>query len=884
MRARLFRLPWRSSRQIRSDIDDELAFHVDERADALIATGMTADAARAQALRELGDVDDARRYLRAVDHDIEAAQRRSDFMRDLIQDVSYAVRKLRASPAFTLAAVATLALGIGATTAIFSVVNAVLLRPLAFPQSDRLVRLRFTQQGHGDAGTPMDLIDYRTQAKHFVGFAVMEGTTANLARDAGDAERLSAVRVSVNWFDLLRVKPLVGRFFVSADEKQGAPATIVLSEALWRRDFSADPNIAGKVVRINAVPRTIVGVVSSRDQYPTTMADVWLAKQWEADELSDRTRGARWLAYLARIEDDVDLDVARAEVRNISEAMEKRFPEDFRERRVDAVPLHDYIVGNVRKPLLIIFSAVVLVLLIAAANVANLLLVRAQARESEMAIRTALGAGRGRLARQLMTESVLLSLVGGAIGVAIAKIGMTKLLSMAPASLRLIQGSSVDGTTLGIAAIVAVVTGLLFGVLPAIQVGRSELTAMLRAGGRGTNERHSANRSKRVIVVGELALAVVLLSGAGLLLRSFGRLMSVDPGFHPDGVLTMKFVFPYASYDSTRIRNVVRRIENGVRAMPGVRSVAVATHVPLDDTGEMYSFTVRGRTYARSSDEPSTDVTHVGVDYFRTMSIPVVGGRTFGADEDERSPKVYVVNQTFAKRFFPNESPIGQWVRVGWGSDPKGEYHEIVGIVGDVRAGSLDQEPAPTLYALVAQYPKNGLTLVARAAEPSSLAAPFRNLMREIDRDVPIYSVMTMDERVGASIGAQRFYASLIGVFALVALALAAVGLYGVIAYTVSQRTHELGVRVALGATTDRISRMVIGEGVVLTGIGVGIGIVGALFLGRVVSSLLFGVSSRDPLTLVGVVVALAGIAMVASWLPARRAARVDPLIAMRGD
>jgi putative ABC transport system permease protein len=360
--------------------------------------------------------------------------------------------------------------------------------------------------------------------------------------------------------------------------------------------------------------------------------------------------------------------------------------------------------------------------------------------------------------------------------------------------------------------------------------------------------------------------------------------MAVDPGFRPDGVLTMKLVLPYATYDSTRVRNVVRRIENDVRAMPGVQSVAVATHVPLDDTGESYSFTVRGQTYARSSDEPSTDVTHVGVDYFRTMAIPLVGGRAFNVGEDERSPKVYVVNQTFVKRFFPNESPIGKSIRLGWGSDPKGEYHEIVGIVGDVHAGALDQEPSPIVYALVTQYPQNGLTLVARAKEPTALAAPFRNLMREIDRDVPIYSVMTMDERVGASIGAQRFYASLIGVFAVVALALAAVGLYGVIAYAVSQRTHELGVRVALGATTDRISRMVISEGLVLTGIGVSLGIVGALLLGRVVSSLLFGVSSRDPLTLVGVVVALAAIAMVASWLPARRAARVDPLIAIRGD
>lgn len=883
MPKRLFRLPWRSARQIRADIDEELSFHIDERAEALIALGLPSDDARAKAIQELGDVEDARRYIGAVDRDIEAAQRRSDFMSDLVQDIGYAVRKLRASPAFTIAAVATLALGIGATTAIFSVVNTVLLQPLPFPQPDRLVRLRFTQQGHGDAGTPMDLIDYRTQAKSYVGFGVLESTTGNLSRDDGDAERLSAVRVSANWFDLLRVKPLVGRFFNPDEDKLGVPLTAVLSEAVWRRDFSADPSIIGKTVRINAVPRTVIGVAATGRYYPMTV-DIWMPKQFDAQELSDGSRGARWLMYIARMKDNADPEVARAEVRNISMAMEKRFPEDFRERRAEAVALHDFIVGDMRKPLLIIFAAVVFVLLIAAANVANLLLVRAQARESEMAIRTALGAGRGRLARQLMTESVLLSLIGGAIGVAIAKLGMTQLLSSAPQSLSLIQRSSIDGTALAAMAAVAIVTGLAFGVLPAFQIANPELSTTLRAGGRGTNSRHGANRTKRTIVVAELALAVVLLSGAGLLLRSFSRLMSVDPGFKPDNVLTMKVVLPLANYDSTRMRAFVQTMETRARALPGVQSVALGSNVPLDNGSYNFTFTIRGRTFARASDEPAAEVRQVSSDFFRALGIPVLRGRALSPSDLADAPKVYVVNEAFAKKFFPNEDVTQQQIRIGWGKDPKEQTTPIVGVVGDVHSFGLDQEPEPTIYTSVMQYPASGLTVAIRAANTTSLVAPVRRLMHEIDHDVAIYSMMTMSERVSSSVGAQKFYASLIGIFAAVALVLAAVGLYGVIAYAVSQRTHELGVRVALGATADHISRMVIREGLALTAIGVAIGTAGALLMGRIVASLLFGVSARDPLTLVAVAVMLAVIATVASWLPARRAARVDPLIAIRGD
>jgi putative ABC transport system permease protein len=883
-RRRLFRLPWRTPRQIRADVDEELRFHLDMRVDELVALGANPDAARAQSMREFGDLDDARRYIGAVDRDIEAAQRRSDFMNDLRQDIGYALRKLRSTPAFTLAAVITLALGIGANTAIFSVVNRVLLQPLPFPQPDRLMRLRFTQQGQPDAGTPMDLVDYRTQAKSFTGIAAMEGTTANLTRETGDAERVTAVRVSDNWFDLLRVKPVAGRFFLPGEDKVGGPKLAVISEELWRRDFAGDPGIVGKPLRINAQSFTVVGIVAAQQHYPIT-AEIWMLKQFDAQELSDDSRGARWLGYLARVKDDANIDAAGKEVLRISEMMEKRFPEMLRERRASIRPVKDALVGDMRKPLYVMLGAVVLVLLIACANVANLLLVRAASRESEMAIRTALGAGRGRLTRQLITESVILAIIGGAAGLGVAKLGMWRLLAMAPQNLVFVDKSTIDTRALVLTALVAIVTGLIFGALPALQVTRTELAAALRAGGRGARNRPLAHRTKNIIVVGELALAVMLLSGAGLLLHSFSKLTSIDPGFRPEGVISMKLALPRAAYDSEASRTFVRELESKVHALPGVQTVGIANMIPLDGGSYNFTFSVRGVTYARPSDEPSSEIRQVTPDYFRAMGMTVLRGRGIEPTDVPGAPRVYVVNQAFAKKFFTGKDAVRQAIRVGWGRDPKELQNEIVGVVSDVRGNALGEEPEPTVYASFAQYPDNGLSIVARSAvPPASLATPIRAIVRAMNREVPVYSVQTMEERVATSVGTQRFYATLIGVFAAVALVLAAVGLYGVIAYAVSQRTHELGVRVALGATTDRISAMVIGEGMKLTAVGLALGIAASLGLGRIVATLLYGISPRDPITLVAVLAALAVVATLASWLPARRAARVDPFVAMRGD
>jgi len=601
--------------------------------------------------------------------------------------------------------------------------------------------------------------------------------------------------------------------------------------------------------------------------------------------LNDGSRGARWLGLLARVRDDATVAEADAEVRQISEAMEKRFPEVFRERRARLVTVQSYLTGDMRKPLFIMLGAVAFVLLIACANVANLLLVRSTAREAEMAVRTALGAGRGRLVRQLLTESVLLSLAGAAVGLLVAKFGMHQMLSRAPANLPLVNTVSIDARTLALTAIVALVTGVVFGILPAMQAGKNDLATALRAGARGSRSRPSAHRAKQAIVVAEVALAVTLLTGAGLLLHSFVKLLSVDTGFHPEGVISMKVALPGRAYDSTATRNFIRAVEERAKALPGAKSIALANFIPLDGSSYGFTFTIRGHPPLRPSEEPSTEVRQVTPDFFATLGMPIVRGRSITEADQPGATKVLVINQALAKKFFPAGDAVGQWMALGWGEDTTGEMRQIVGVVGDVRSSALSDAPEPTVYVPIMQVPYTNLSILVRTnASPATLANPLRSIVRDLDHEVPVYSVQTMEERVANSVGREKFYATLIAVFAGVALVLSAVGLYGVIAYAVSQRTHELGVRVALGATGDRITRMVVGEGLRLTAAGAVLGIVGSLLAGRLIATLLFGVTAVDPVTLAGVVTVLAVVAMLASWLPARRAARIDPLIAIRGD
>ncbi|HEY7236593.1 MAG TPA: ABC transporter permease [Gemmatimonadaceae bacterium] len=884
MSRRLFRLPWRTRRQIGDDVDEELRFHIDMRVEELRALGLSPDAARAEAMRQFGDIDDARHYITAVDRATEAAHRRSEYMGDLRQDIVYAVRKLRSAPAFTLTVVLTLALGIGANTAIFSVVDGVLLRPLPFREPDRVMRVRFIYNGSPDAGSPPELNDFRTRNRTMQSLAMYAGASVNLVRAGADPELLVGVEVSANWFNILGVTPQLGRAFVEGEDREGAPKVAMLSDVVWRRDFDANPAVVGRAIDLNGEQVTVVGVMPAGRGYPFS-AEVWVPMVFTARQLSDAYRGARYTQMIGRLKDGVSVEQAERDLSQIGAAIARAFPEDYKTLAMQPLPLQSAVVGDLRRPLWVIMGAVAFVLLIACANVANLFLVRATGRESEMAVRTALGAGRSRLVRQLVTESVLLSLIGGGAGLLLASSAMKLLLRLAPANLPRVGEATIDATALAVTIFIALATGLAFGLLPALQMD-ADVASALRAGARGTRTRHASARARGGIVVTEVALAVTLLVGAGLLLRSFQRLLAVDPGFRPESVLSFRVSLPDRRYASdTAQRNFVNALDERLRAMPGVRQVGIASVLPLDGSDFTLSFTVRGRPPVPANDEPATQVVAATPEFFSAIGIPVLRGRTYTREAQPGTPKEVVVSREFVRRNFANEDPLGHYIDLGWSRNGDRRGGTIIGVVGDVKQGGLDQETPPLLYIPHAQAPLGNLRVVLRTAvPPSSLTKPVHAAVRDLDRELPVFAVRPLREYVDASVGPQRFYATLVALFSLVALALAAVGLYGVIAYAVSQRTHELGVRVALGATGTRIASMVVRQGLVLTLGGVLCGVVAALLVTRVLQSLLFGVSAVDPLTFVIVLVLLVAVAALASYIPARRAARVDPLIAMRGE
>jgi putative ABC transport system permease protein len=881
---RLFRLPWRSRRQISDDFDEELGFHLDMRAAELRSLGMAADAARAEAIRQFGDLDDARHYITTVDRATEKAQRRTEFMGDLRHDIVYAVRKLRSAPGFTLTVILTLALGIGANTAIFSVVDGVLLRPLPFREPDRVMRVHFIYNGEPDAGSPPELRDFRTRSRTMESLAMYQGRTVNLVRDGADPEQLVGVLVNANWFNLLGITPELGRAFVEGEDNEGAPKVAMLSDAVWRRDFNADRGVIGRAIRLNGEQVTVVGVVPAGRGYPFS-ADLWTPLVFTSSQLSDAARGARYLSMIGRLRAGATEEQARRELSQIGAGIASAFPDKYKTLSLDPVPLQDAIVGDLKRPLFVIMGAVAFVLPIACANVANLFLVRATGRESEMAVRTALGAGKSRLVRQLVTESLLLSLLGGAAGLLLANWGMKVLLRLAPPNLPRVDTAAIDAAALFITLGIVVVTGLVFGLLPAMQLD-GDVASALRAGARGTRTRHVSARIRGGIVVAEVALAVMLLVGAGLLLRSFQQLLSIDPGFRPDRVLTFRLALTERSYPSdTSQRNFVTALEERLRALPGVRQVGIASALPLDGSDFTLSFTVRGRPPVPKNDEPATQIVAATPEFLSAMGIPVVRGRNYTRDAQPGTPKEVVVSREFVRRFFANEDPLGHYIDLGWSQDGDRRGGTIIGVVGDVKQGALNQETPPLLYLPYAQAPLQNLRIaVQTSVPPLSLTKSVRTAVREVDRELPVFSIRPLDDYVATSIGPQRFYATLVGIFAAVALTLAAVGLYGVIAYAVSQRTHELGVRVALGATSQRIANMVVAQGLSLTIGGAIAGVVAAVLVTRVLSALLYSVSALDPLTFVVVLLVLMAVAMVASYVPARRAARVDPLVAMRGD
>jgi len=811
----------------------------------------------------------------------------------LLQDIRYAARKLLRTPAFTIIAIATLALAIGATTAVFSIVNGVLLKPLPFREPDALVRIgSMSKEGKLVHMSAPDFVDYRDQTRSFVGMAqIQEKNSANLTVSGSEPQRLSAASVGAKFFDLLGAPMQLGRGFLAGEDLRGAQRVAVLSDRLWRASFSADKSIIGRAISVNGDDFTVIGVAPPSMTRPSK-PHLWLPFVLEAWMTDPENRGAHFMSAIARVRPGTTTEAAIREMNSIGARLQAEYPKSNANFGGTAESLQTSLTGDVRKALLTMFGAVAFVLLIACANVANLLLVRAGGREAEMAVRTALGAGRGRIIRQLITESVLLSLAAAMIGGALAGWAVDAIVAFGPKGLPRLDDIVVDARVLAFSIVLAVVTGLIFGLVPAFHAARTELGQMLKDGMRG-GSRRATQRTRGALVITELALAVVLLVGAGLLIRSFVKLTQVDPGFRTEHIVSFDVTLPTKKYPYDRdLRRFAAQLREGLSSLPGTQSVAVAFARPLELMSMRATFEINGRPPAPNDKRLVADVRPASANFFSTMGIQLVRGRVFtDAEESFGPPPVVVVTQAFVRKYFPNEDPIGQRITMGVAHDtaaPPSEVKtqgQIVGVVNDVHQQGLSSDPYPAVYIGWGTFPINDVAFLVRSrAETATIAAGIRERVRLIDPQMPVYDLSTMEQAVSESVSQPRFYMLLLSAFATLALLLAALGIYGVISYSVSQRTRELGIRIALGATQDRVMRLVLGHGLMLTVVGVSVGLLGAYWLTRVVAALLYGVEATDFVTFAGVAFVLLGVASLASYLPARRAARVDPVIAMRAE
>jgi putative ABC transport system permease protein len=819
-------------------------------------------------------------------------------METLWQDLKYAARMLIKKPGFTAIAVLTLALGIGANTAIFSVVNAVLLQPLPFPQPERLVDVWMTglkgNIGKGSVSYP-DFADFRAQNhtfEHMAGFNTNDFTLTG----SGEPFRLTGGIVSPDLFPVLGVSAKLGRTFVPEEDMppgvKGNHA-VLLSHQVWQQRFGSDPGVIGRVLTLNALSFTIVGVMPAGFQFPIqpVAIDVWVTHAVEketADGSKPMTdeRGAHYMSVIGRLKPGVTLTQAQADLSTIAANLEKQYHRSNANKGCVLVPAHEDLVGEIRPALLILFGAVGCVLLIACANVANLLLARATTRQREMAIRSALGASRKRVVRQLLTESALLAVVGGIFGVVLALWGTDALISMSPADIPRLTTVHVSGPVLGFTFALALITGVLFGLATAFQGAGAELTESLKEGGRGTSAGGAHGRIRSVLVVAEMAVALVLLVGAGLAIQTFRRLEAVNPGFDAHHVLTMSIDMPGARYATNeQIAETSRQMLSNIEGLPGVRSASMAFPLPLSNAEMGVVFGIEERPVEKT-ERPGTSLRVVHPGFFRTMGIPLKAGRDFTPEDTLKSPPVVIVNETLAKKYFPNEDAVGKRVQPSINVEPGVDtepMREIVGVVGDVKFRNLRRDPGPEMYGPEAQLPFNGLSIVIRTdSDPASITAAVRTTIRRMDPDMPIYQIQPLEHYVNGALAQSRFNGMLLGVFAGLALLLTAIGLYGVTAYTVAQRTQEIGIRVALGAQQADVFRLVVGQGMRQAAIGLVLGLGAAFAVTRTMASLLYGVSATDPPTFGGTSLMLLAVACAACYIPARRATRVDPLVALR--
>ena len=806
-------------------------------------------------------------------------------MGNLIQDVRYALRLLFKRPSFTLLTLAALALGVGANTAIFSVVNAVVLRPLPYPAPERLVTiwgtLKDDPKSHSVLSVP-NFEDLRAQTRSFDDVAAYLNSSTTLVREGGEPERLVGAVISADIFHMLGAQAARGRVFTSDEDKAGAPPVVLLSDDAWRTHFGSDPNVVGKTFSIGSRPTTVIGVMAPGFKFPVEpdKVEYWVPLGSDPTVVSrSKDRGIGFLRVVARVKQDVRLEEAQAELATVSARLEQQDPGHNYNLVFRANSLHEEIVGDVRPALLTLLCAVGFVLLIACANVANLLLARATERHKEIAIRTAVGASRGRIARQLLTESLLLSLGGGLLGLLLAAWGIDVLLALIPADIPRAQEIGLDARVLIFMLGVSVLAGLAFGLAPAVQVSRPRLNESLKEGARGTTGGTYRNRVRSLLVVSEIALSFVLLAGAGLLVKSFVRLQHVNPGFETERVLAVKLALPRARYDTPEKQAAFfsQALER-VRSVPGVQMVGATNMLPLSGDNRTSSFEFEGQPPPAHGEEPEADERAVSPDYFRALGIPLLEGRTFTERDGPQQPRVMTVNESFMRRYVKEGDPLGRRVKLGE------DTWEVVGVVGDVHHLGLDVPTAPEMYRPFAQAPERWMNLVVRTstADPNAVSAGLREVVRSIDQELYFPEVRPMSALLADSLARRRFNALLVGLFAAVALLLAAVGIYGVISYTVTQRTHEIGVRMALGAQRGDVLRLVVGHAMALAAAGLAVGLVGALACARLLGGLLYDVSASDPQVLGLITLLLALVSLAACVVPARRASWVDPLVALR--
>jgi predicted permease len=821
----------------------------------------------------------------------------------MIADIRYGLRQLIKHPAFTIIAILTLGLGIGANTAIFSVVNAILLKPLPFPQAEQLIAVGMIDTRHKDTQTDLsslsypDFFDFRDQNRTLASIAVYRDRSFALSSEEG-ASSVRGVKVSAEFFDVLGIKPQLGNIFVREDERSGGGPggfKVIISQDFWKKHFGGDGNVLGRTVMLDRRPYTIIGVMPAGFQFPlrviepldlyVTIADD--ATTADGSKAQTEQRGSHSLEAVARMKPGVTIRQAEADLVAIASRLEKQYPDSNSYFGVATKTLREELVGDVRTALYILFGAVLCVLLIANANVANLLLARASARAKEIALRAAMGASRARIIRQLLTESLLLSAVGAGCGLLLAQWGTEALIKTVPQNIPRIGSIQLDGVVLVFTLLISVTTGVVFGLVPAWQASHVDLNSSLKSGSRTGGGGENKGRVRNALIMAEVAIALVLLIAAGLLIQSFAKLGSVQTGMRTERLLTAQISLPDVGYPKNE--NVIAFYDDylrRIRALPGVESASAIVPLPLSGSNMVTSFDSQDNPLPEGQ-RPGAPVRIIGTDYFKTAGIPLIQGRTFDDRDQLNSTPVVIVNERFAQKFFPGQNVIGKRIQPGFAADDTGDkMRDIVGVVGNVKHLSLRNEDSPEMYLPRTQIPFGIMSLVIRTSvsNPNALTNSLRKELAALDPTIPLRSVRVFDEYISRSLARPRFNTLLLSIFAGTALLLTAIGIYGVMAYSVSQRTNEIGIRIALGAAKSSIFRLVVGQAMTLVGISVAIGLAGAFAATRWLNSMLFGVGASDPATFVGIVVLVSGVAFIAAWVPARRATRVDPIVALRAE